>query len=164
MAHRSTLQNLPDAREMAFGVVVAEGNSEIGALLLEGALRTLREAGCAEHNIQVKFVPDLFDLAMTTQFFAEYTTVDGVILLGCNLEGDPQRELLQPILQNILQIQLQWNMPCSWGVVQAKERASAYEQSNRGMEAAISAIRMVKNQIEMEAASPNASPDKRNLN
>ena len=164
MAHHSTAQPLPDAREMAFGIVVAERNGEIAALLLENALRTLREAGCAEHNQQVKFVPELSDLAMTTQFFAEYTDVDAVILLGCALKGDLQQGVLQPILQNILQIQMQWNMPCAWGVIEAQDRGSALVNSGYGAEAARSAICLVKHQIEMEAAAPKAAADKRNLN
>ena len=164
MSHHPSPRPLPDAREMAFGIVVAERNGEIAALLLENALRTLREAGCAEHNQQVKFVPELVDLAMTTQFFAEYTEVDAVILLGCALKGDAQQGMLQPLLQHVLQIQMQWNMPCAWGVLEAADRGTALVNCEFGAEAARSAICMVKHQIEMEAAAPKAAADKRNLN
>lgn len=164
MAQHTTRPFLPDAREMAFGVVVSEHHGELTGRLLEGVMHTLREAGCAEHNIQVKFVPEVVDLPMMTQFFAEYTDVDAVVVVGCKLEGDPLGEMLHPVLQNILQIQLQWNMPCSWCVISGKDRTTAYEQCGQGVEAAISAIRMVQHQIEMEAASPHAAADKRSLN
>ena len=155
---------LPAADEMAFGIVVAETCGDITGILLEGAVRTLKEAGCLEHNIQIKSVPDLMSLTMATQFFAEYTDVDAVILLGCHLRGDNNSPLMGAIAQNILQIQLQWNMPCAWGIIEAKERGGAFELSDRGVLAAAEAVRMVRLQIDMEAASPNANPDRRNLN
>lgn len=155
---------IPAADEMAFGIVVAENYGDISALLLEGAARLLKEAGCLEHNIQIKSVPSLMSLTMATQFFAEYTDVDAVILLGCHLQGDGNNALLSPIVQNILQIQMQWNMPCAWGVVDAKGHKDIFELSEQGAEAAAEAIRMVRMQIDMEAASPNTNPDRRNLN
>ena len=155
---------LPAADEMAFGIVVAEAHGEITGILLEGAMRTLKEAGCLEHNIHIKSVPNLMSLPMATQFFAEYTDVDAVILLGCHLSTEGNNPLMGPIAQNVLQIQMQWNMPCAWGVVEAVERGAAFEQSDRGVLAAAEAIRMVRMQIDMEAASPNANPDRRSLN
>lgn len=155
---------LPAADEMAFGIVVTEQYGELSALLLEGAVRTLKEAGCLEHNIQIKTVPSLMSLTMATQFFAEYTDVDAVILVGCLPKGEADNALLGPIAQNILQIQLQWNMPCAWAVMESKEYGGIYEMSEHGAAAAQEAVRMVRLQIDMEAASPNTNPDRRNLN
>lgn len=166
MSYRSShlLQSLPAADEMAFGIVVAEWNGDIAGMLLDGAVRTLKEAGCQEHNIQIKYVPNLMSLAMATQFFAEYTEVDAVLLLGCHFAGETNPVWMQGLVQQILQIQMQWNMPCAWGVVESSDRSTAFEKSDQGIEAAATAIRMVKMQIDMEAASPNATPDRRNLN
>ena len=61
---------------MRFGIVVAEWNREVTEALLEGAVRTLRAAGCPDMNIQVKYVPGTFELSLGAQFFAEYTDVD----------------------------------------------------------------------------------------
>ena len=64
---------------MRFGIVVAEWNREVTEALLEGAVRTLRAAGCPDMNIQVKYVPGTFELSLGAQFFAEYTDVDAVL-------------------------------------------------------------------------------------
>lgn len=160
----ATTQSLPQANEMAFGIVVAEWNSDITGILLEGAMRTLREAGCQEHHIQVRYVSGWTSMAMATQFFAEYTDVDAVLVLGCHFPTESNPALLQGVVQNLLQIQLQWNMPCIWGVVEAQERSAAFELSDRGIYAAAEAIQTVHLQIEMEAASPHENPDRRNLN
>lgn len=47
---------LPSAADMRFGIVVAEWNREVTEALLEGAVRTLRAAGCPDLNIQIKYV------------------------------------------------------------------------------------------------------------
>ena len=73
---------------MKFGIVVAEWNREITEALLEGAVQTLRSAGCSDLNIQIKYVPGTFELTLGTQFFAEYTDVDAVIALGCVVQGE----------------------------------------------------------------------------
>lgn len=80
---------LPSAADMRIGIVVSEWNEQITGALLEGAVRTLKNAGCDEQNIEVKRVPGTFELSLGAQFFAEYTDVDGVIVLGC---VDPGRD------------------------------------------------------------------------
>ena len=125
---------LPSAADMRFGIVVAEWNREVTEALLEGAVRTLRAAGCPDMNIQVKYVPGTFELSLGAQFFAEYT--DMPIAFGVLTVGDMQ---------------------------QALDRCGG-RHGNKGDEAAATAINMVKLQIDMEAASPDHEPDRRNIN
>ena len=70
---------LPSAADMRFGIVVAEWNREVTEALLEGAVRTLRAAGCPDMNIQIKYVPGTFELSLGAQFFAEYTDVEKTV-------------------------------------------------------------------------------------
>ena len=66
---------LPSASGMKFGIVVSEWNTQVTAALLDGAMRTLVAAGCAESDITVKRVPGTVELTLGAQFFAEYTDV-----------------------------------------------------------------------------------------
>ena len=102
---------LPSAADMKFGIVVAEWNREITEALLEGAVQTLRSAGCSDLNIQIKYVPGTFELTLGTQFFAEYTDVDAVIALGCVVQGETRHFdfICQGVTQGITQLQIQWN-------------------------------------------------------
>lgn len=161
---------LPSAADMKFGIVVAEWNRDITEALLEGAVRTLRKAGCPDLNIEIKYVPGTFELTLGTQFFAEYTDVDAVIALGCVIQGDTRHFdfICQGVTQGITQLQMQWNMPISFGVLTVNERQQALDRAggrlgNKGDEAAAAAIQMVKLQIDMEAASPE-SVDRKNIN
>ena len=147
---------LPSAADMRFGIVVAEWNREVTEALLEGAVRTLRAAGCPDMNIQ---------------FFAEYTDVDAVIALGCVIQGDTRHFdfICQGVTQGITQLQIQWNMPIAFGVLTVGDMQQALDRcggrhGNKGDEAAATAINMVKLQIDMEAASPDHEPDRRNIN
>ena len=162
---------LPDAGDMAFGIVVAEWNREVTESLLQGAVRTLRAAGCQEHNIHIKYVPGTFELTMGAQFFAEYTNVDAVIALGCVIQGDTRHFdfICDGVTHGINQVQIQWNMPIAFGVLTVDNMQQALERcggrlGNKGDEAAAAAINMVKLQIEMEADAPTTTPDRKTVN
>lgn len=150
---------LPSAEQMAFGVVVTDSCNEHIDLLFEEVMRSLREAGCLEHNIQIRTVYREMELPMATQFFAEYTDVDAVILLDCLTDDSYSPELTLP---HIYSIQMHWNMPCIWGCVSRYRTGDEIRREAR--ELVRSAIRMVQMQLDMEAKSPNAQPDQRNLN
>ena len=148
---------LPSAEEMKFGIVVAEWNPEVTEGLLSGAVHTLRSAGCPEHNIQIKYVPGTFELSLGAQFFAEYTDVDAVIVLGCVIQGDTRHFdfVCQGVTQGVMQLQLQWNMPIAFGVLTTNDLQQALDRSggrlgNKGDEAAAAAIQMVHLQDEMD--------------
>lgn len=162
---------LPSAADMKFGIVVAEWNREVTEALLEGAVRTLRSAGCPDLNILIKYVPGTFELALGAQFFAEYTDVDAVIAIGCVIQGDTRHFyfICEGATQGITQLQIQWNMPIAFGVLTVNDMQQALDRAggklgNKGDEAAATAIHMVKLQNDMEAASPNHEPDRRSIN
>ena len=159
---------LPSAADMKFGIVVAEWNREVTEALLEGAVRTLRSAGCPDLNILIKYVPGTFELALGAQFFAEYTDVDAVIAIGCVIQGDTRHFdfICEGATQGITQLQIQWNMPIAFGVLTVNDMRQGLggKLGNKGDEAAATAIHMVKLQNDMEAASPNHEPDRRSIN
>lgn len=148
----------PSASQMSFGIVVAEWNIDVTGALLEGAVTTLKACGCLESNIKVKWVPGTFELPMGAQFFAEYTNVDAVIVLGCVIQGETRHFdfVCQGVTQGITQLQLSWSMPITFGVLttqtaqQALDRAGG-KHGNKGDEAASTAIKMVALQREMDA-------------
>ena len=134
---------LPSAADMKFGIVVAEWNREITEALLEGAVQTLRSAGCSDLNIQIKYVPGTFELTLGTQFFAEYTDVDAVIALGCVVQGETRHFdfICQGVTQGITQLQIQWNMPVAFGILTVNDQQQAFDRAggkygNKGNEAA----------------------------
>lgn len=128
--------------------------------LLQGAVNTLKECGCPEHNIEIKYVPGTFELPLGAQFFAEYTEVDAVITLGCVIQGDtPHFDFVcQGATQGITQLMITWNIPIAFGVLTTLDLQQALDRcggkhGNKGDEAAVTAIKMVKLQREMNDAA-----------
>lgn len=101
--------------------------------------------GCSEQNILVRHSPSVYNIPLTVQFFAEYTDVDAVLVLGEN-DGTSEYESM---LYGVTKLQLSWNMPVLIG----------------GVEIAADAVEMVRMQNEMEAAAPeHISPDRKTIN
>lgn len=154
---RHSYNNVPSARDMVFGIVVSEWNSEITEALLEGAFNTLIGAGAIPTDIHVRHVPGSFELTLGAQFFAEHSSVDAIICLGCVIQGETPHfnYVCQSVSHGITELNLQYNLPVIFGVLttdtydQAKDRAGG-KHGNKGEEAAIAAIKMAALQAEME--------------
>lgn len=148
---------IPDATGLRFGIVVSDWNNEITHLLLDGAAKTLRKHGVSENDIVVRHVPGTFEITLAAQWLAEYDDLDGVICLGCVIQGETPHftYICQGVTQGITQLNLDYNIPFIFGVLttlnqqQAVERAGG-RHGNKGDEAAVTAIRMAALQRQME--------------
>ena len=148
---------VPDASEMRFGIVVSDWNSEVTHSLLNGAVKTLKRHGVTDDNIIVRHVPGTFELTLGSQWMAEYKDLDGVICLGCVIQGETPHftYICQGVTRGITQLNLDYNIPFIFGVLttlnleQALDRAGG-KHGNKGDEAAVTAIRMAALQRQME--------------
>jgi 6,7-dimethyl-8-ribityllumazine synthase len=142
--------SVPYAENMKFGIVVAEWNYKITGVLAQGAFETLIKHGAKEENIIVKHVPGSFELTLGGQFFAEYTDVDAIILLGCVIQGETPHfnYICQSVAEGATHLNMNYNVPVIFGVLttlteqQAIDRAGG-KLGNKGDEAAVTAIKMV---------------------
>lgn len=149
--------NVPDAGNMRFGIVVSDWNKDITQALLDGAKSTLITHGTSEDNIVVKHVPGSFEITLGAQFLAEYDDLDGIICLGCVIQGETPHfdYICQGVTRGITQLNLDYNIPFIFGILttlnhqQAADRAGG-RHGNKGVEAAITAIKMAALQREME--------------
>ena len=134
---------------MRFGIVVADWNSEVTYSLLDGAVKTLNRHGVTSDDIIVRHVPGTFELTLGAQWMAEYEDLDGVICLGCVIQGETPHftYICQGVTQGITQLNLDYKIPFIFGVLttldlrQALDRAGG-KHGNKGDEAAVTAIKM----------------------
>lgn len=141
---------VPSATPYRFGIVWAEWNSGITEKLRDAALKTLLEAGAEKQNIVVKSVPGSFELTLGAQYMAEKGRVDAVICLGCVIQGETRHFdfICEAVANGITQLNIKHRMPVVFGVLtpgnqlQAEERAGG-QHGNKGVEAAVTAIRML---------------------
>lgn len=147
---------IPSAADMRFGIVVSDWNHDVTWSLLDGAVKTLKMYGVSDDNIVIKHVPGSFELTLGAQFIAEYDDVDAIICLGCVIQGETPHftYICQSVTQGITQLNLDYNFPFIFGVLttnnirEALDRAGG-KHGNKGIESAVTAIRMAALQHEM---------------
>jgi 6,7-dimethyl-8-ribityllumazine synthase len=148
---------IPSANEMRFGIVVSDWNSDVTWSLLKGAVATLKKHGVSKEDIVVHHVPGSFELTLGAQWLAEYDDLDGVICLGCVIQGETPHFtfICQGVTQGITTLNMEYNIPFVFGVLTTATLQQALDRSggiygNKGDEAAITAIKMAALQREME--------------
>jgi 6,7-dimethyl-8-ribityllumazine synthase len=141
---------VPDGKDMKLGLVVSEWNYEITGALMRGAVETLKKHGVPEDNILVKHVPGSFELTLGGQFFAEYTDVDAIILLGCVIQGETRHFdfICISVAKGATDLNIKYNLPVIFGVLTTENQQQALDRAggklgNKGDEAAITALKMV---------------------
>ncbi|MBA3899073.1 MAG: 6,7-dimethyl-8-ribityllumazine synthase [Bacteroidetes bacterium] len=145
-----TNTEVPSAKGMRFGIVVAEWNPEITGALAQGAFDTLIKYGAEESDINIKFVPGTYELPLGAQFFLEYEKPDAVICLGCVIQGDTRHFdfICDAASAGIMNLNLKYNTPVVFGVLTPNTQEQALDRSggkhgNKGDEAAVTAIKMI---------------------
>lgn len=144
------LDEVPSADGMKIGIVVSEWNSSITENLFMGAYEALLECGCKSENIIRKNVPGSFELPLAAQFLLESTDVDAVICLGSVIQGETKHfdYVCQTTANGIKDVSLKYNKAVIFGVLTDNTMQQAIDRSggkhgNKGIEASISAIKMV---------------------
>ena len=151
-------ESMPDGKGMKFGIVVSEWNYEVTGALALGAVDTLVKNGVRDEDIIVKHVPGSFELTLGGQFFAEYTDVDAIILLGCVIQGETRHFdfICQGVTKGATDLNIKYNIPVIFGVLTTENQQQALDRAggrlgNKGDEAAYTALKMVSLQNSFEA-------------
>jgi 6,7-dimethyl-8-ribityllumazine synthase len=142
-------QDIPSVAKMHFGIVVSEWNKEITDALLTGAVLTLTGHKAVKNNIKVIHVPGSFELPAGAQYLLRSKKMDAVICLGCVIQGETRHFefICNAVSEGIMKINLDYNTPVIFGLLttnslqQAKDRSGG-KHGNKGIEAAVTAIKM----------------------
>jgi len=142
--------DVPDASGMRIGIVVAEWNSEITFAMKDAAIQTLHEHGVNDSDIIVRSVPGSFELTVGAQMMAHYMNPDAIICIGCVIRGETPHfdYICQGVTAGLTQLTIKFKKPVIFGVLttndlqQALDRAGG-KHGNKGVEAAVTAIKMV---------------------
>ncbi len=144
-------EEMPSASKMCFGIVVSEGNKEITSIMLKACVDTLLENEALEENIRIKVVPSAFDLVYAAHQMMLRDELDAIIVLGCIIKGETKHAeyICQGVTTSIAQLNTQSTNPIVLGLITAEDKNQALaraggKRGNKGVQAAVSAIRMVK--------------------
>ncbi len=140
---------VPDAKDLKFGIVVSEWNSDITEGLYKGAVEALLDCGAKEKRILRWNVPGSMELTFGCKKMAWSTKVDAIIAIGSIIKGETKHfdYVCSATAQGIKDLNVHLNIPVIFCVLtddtlqQAQDRSGG-KHGNKGTEAAIAAIKM----------------------
>ena len=135
-------------KNVKIGIIISEWNIEITKKLYDGAKKTLIDFGY--NDIITEYVPGSFELPIASQIILEKNSLDAVICLGCVVKGETKHFdfICNTTANGIKDVSLKYNIPVIFGVLTDNNIQQSIERSggkygNKGVEAAISAIKMI---------------------
>ncbi len=142
-------KTIPSAEKMTFGIVVSEWNTKITHALYQACYDTLIKHGTDPKHIFTEQVPGTFELPVGAKILASNEKLDAVICLGCVIKGETSHNeyINQAVATGLMQLSILHSKPFIFGVLtpndeqQAEDRAGG-KHGNKGVEAAVTAIRM----------------------
>lgn len=131
------------------GIIVSRFNEFITTRLLSGAEDALKRHGVEAENVNVAWVPGVFEIPLAVKKLAETKKYDVIITLGTVIRGaTPHFDFVSnEVAKGVASTSLSTGVPIIFGVLttesieQAIERAGT-KAGNKGWEAAVNAIEM----------------------
>ena len=140
---------IPNAKDLRFGIVVSEWNQEITEGLYKGALQAFLECGAKKENITRWTVPGSFELVFGCKKMIIASDVDAIVAIGSVIQGETKHFdfVCSATAQGIKDLNVNYDTPVIFCVLtdntmqQAQDRSGG-KHGNKGIEAAIAAIKM----------------------
>ena len=143
---------IPNAKNFRFGMVVSEWNPKITEGMFQGAFDALLDCGVIKENIVRWNVPGSFELVYGCKKMQQsYQMLDAIIAIGSVIEGETKHfdYVCEATTNGIMQLNLQNEIPIMFCVLTDRTLKQAIDRSggkhgNKGVEAAIAAIKMAQ--------------------
>ena len=141
---------LTNPEKLKIGVVVSEWNNDITSRLLQGVQDTLKLNNILKENIIIHHVPGTFELPLGAQYLLENKLVDGVICVGCAIQGETKHfdYVCEGATNGIMQVSLRYNKPASFCVLTDHNKQQSIDRSggihgNKGIECTVACLKML---------------------
>ncbi len=140
---------IPNSKNLRFGIVVSEWNSDITENLYLGAEQTLLENGILKENILRWNVPGSFELVFGCKHMLETQKLNAVIAIGNVIQGETKHFdfVCEGVTQGIKDLNIKYDVPVIFCVLTDNTKQQSIDRSggkhgNKGVECAIAAIKM----------------------
>jgi 6,7-dimethyl-8-ribityllumazine synthase len=141
-------EEVPNAKGLTFGIVVSEWNGNITEGLYNGASDALIECGANANDIVRFDVPGSYELVFGAKVAAR-NKPDAIICLGSVIQGETKHFdfVCNAVAMGIKDLNISLDIPVIFGVLtdntmEQAENRSGGKYGNKGIEAAITAIKM----------------------
>ena len=150
-------EDMPSAEGLTFGVVVADWNEEITHALYEGCYDTLIKHGVKAEHIHTVQVPGTFELPQAARILNQHRNLDATICIGCVIKGETSHNeyINMSVAQALQNMAIATSKPFVFGVLTPNDKQQALDRAggkygNKGVEAAVTALRMAALPKELE--------------
>lgn len=140
---------IPNAKDLRFGIVVSQWNTNITENLFKGVQDTLLENGTLPQNIIRLNVPGSFELIYGCKHLLKTQQLDAVIAIGCVVQGETKHFdfVCNAVSQGIKNLNINYDCPTIFCVltdntIQQSIDRSGGKHGNKGVECAVAAIKM----------------------
>ncbi|WP_425615069.1 6,7-dimethyl-8-ribityllumazine synthase [Anatilimnocola sp. NA78] len=134
-----------------FAIVVSRYNENVTGKLLQGAIDTLTQAGIADGDIDVAWVPGAWEIPLIAQRMAESGHYAAVLNLGAVIRGETTHDehINRQVSLSLGELSLVTGVPMLFGVLTVNSLEQAIHRSggnvgNKGHECAEAALQMVR--------------------
>lgn len=142
--------NITNADEYHIGIVFAEWNDFVTYNLRDAALDILEKEGVKKENTQLFEVPGAFELSYAAMQLCKERKFDAVIAIGCVIRGETPHfdYVCSAVAQGIKDCNILTDTPTIFCVLTDNHKEQSIARSggnlgNKGVEAAVTALRMI---------------------
>ena len=141
---------IPNAKPLRFGIITSQWNEQVTYGMRNGAIETLKDCGAIDDNILLWEVPGSFELVHAAKRMLDTNEVDAIIVIGCVIQGETKHFdfVCQGVTQGIAYLNATQSIPVIFclltdNTLQQSIDRSGGKHGNKGIEAAITAIKMI---------------------
>lgn len=132
-------------------LAVSDYNTDITGALLESCRQELLLRDVSATHIHIAHVPGAFELPFACKCLAESKKYDVIIALGAIIRGETSHfdVIAFASANGIMEVNIKYDIPVVFGVLttenlkQAKERIRGGKRGDKGIEAALTALKML---------------------
>lgn len=119
------------SKHVNVAIVVSRFNHEITDLLLDGAIKRLKELDFPLDHITVIWVPGAIEIPMTAQRLAKTKKYQAIICLGAVIQGDTKHfdYVCQQVSYGCQRVALDYDTPVIFGVLTTHTEQQAYDRA-----------------------------------
>ncbi len=127
------------------GFVVSEFNFDITSMMYE---RAKAHAEFLEADVaKTMYVPGVFDMPLAIKRLLEMDDIDGVVTLGCVIEGETEHDevVIAHASRKIADLSLEYDKPVALGITgPGMSRLQAERRIEKGRDATEACVKMLK--------------------
>jgi 6,7-dimethyl-8-ribityllumazine synthase len=149
----------PQGAGLRFAIVVSRYNESITGKLLSGAIQTLSQAGVADSDVDVAWVPGAWEIPLIADRLARSRRYAALVCLGAVIRGETTHDqhINRHVSLNLGEIGMRTGIPISFGVLTCNSVEQAINRSggthgNKGEECALAALEMAQLLTKLPAA------------